>query len=110
MCNDSKYHINVMPYGNYHHKTNKTIKFTYGGRWEIEIDYITFRYSSLMESPALFLFKENEKKSILNIYKYEPIIEEILQKACSVEVLDLSEYFDNDYTDFADNSPKNKSI
>ena len=91
---------NTMPYGDYHHKNNKTILVTYAGRWEIEIDYVSYRFSSLMESPALFLFKNEVKKPIIKIYEFEPTIEKILLKACSDNVLDLAEFFDEDHSNF----------
>ena len=90
----------TMPYGNYHHNNNKTILVTYAGKWEIEVDYISYEFSSLMESPALFLFKNEVKKPIIKIYEFESTIEKILVKACSDNVLDLVEFFDEDHSNF----------
>ncbi|MDO4775176.1 MAG: hypothetical protein Q4A10_05110 [Aerococcaceae bacterium] len=92
-----------MEYEKYYHVENKFIVVTYAGDWYKEFDYIELKYSSWMESYALFFYKENLEKSILRVYNDSTdVLEEVLNKACSLDVIDLSEYYEFDDTDFGE--------
>lgn len=56
-----------------------------------------------MESLVVFFCNNNTVSPILRVYHdKENIISSIIEKACSLEVLDLSEYYPSDDTDFSE--------
>lgn len=83
----------------YYHKTNSKIVITFKGNWYKEIEWIKKGYSSLFNAHAIYFFTSEKKLAVIKVYHDdEEIIDEMLNRAITEDVLDFSEYYDEDTT------------
>lgn len=93
--------IETFKNGIYYHKTNEVIQITFNNKWIKKADYLILTYSSLYKSYAIFFCDSNQKQPIILVYNDNTnILNEILYTAITKEILDLSNYYQLDSTDF----------
>lgn len=93
--------IETFKNGIYYHKTNEVIQITFDNKWIKKADYLKLTYSSLYESYAIFFYDSNQNQPIIRVYNDDiNTLNTILYTAITKEILDLSNYYQFDSTDF----------
>ena len=86
----------------FHDRSDKMFNISFSSQWKVDVGCVEKRYSSWMESFALFcypkkyLYKEDINSSItqpIKIYEDEAVIDKIIRDLLNDVIVDLSEYF-----------------